>query len=83
MAHGNLFTIATHAAHRRHQEMVRDEPYHIKVMHRMDRRLRKHGVRSYRGYATKGKYYARLNFDDGHILMGIFGEMFWIHGMHI
>jgi len=56
----------------------REEPRHVKVMLRMDRRLRERGVRSYRGYEVKGRIYARLNFDHGIMPIGLFGELFWI-----
>jgi hypothetical protein len=46
-----------------------------KVMLRLDRRFREHGMRSYRGYAQHGERYARLNFDDQTIEVDVFGDL--------
>lgn len=46
-----------------------------KVMLRMDRRFRERGLRSYRGWAQHGERYARLNFDNQTIEVGVFGDL--------
>jgi hypothetical protein len=46
-----------------------------KVMLRMDRRFRERGLRTYRGYAQHGERYARLQFDNQTIEVGVFGDL--------
>ena len=77
MAHGNRLSYATREAHRRHQLLLADLPRPEKVMYRLDRRLRERNVRSYRGWSVWGKYFAKLNFQSGFIIIGPFGDLTW------
>jgi hypothetical protein len=77
MGYGNRLSTATHEAYKRHELMLRDLPVHEKVMYRMDRRLRERNVRSYRGWSVWGKYFAKLNFHNGFIVIDLFGRLYW------
>ncbi len=50
--------------------LASEEASPYKVMRRMDRRLRKHRVRSYYGYQINGPLGAKLLFDDFTIEIG-------------
>jgi hypothetical protein len=80
MAHGNRLSIATHEARRRNQECERQLSQPEKVMYRLDRRLRERGIRSYRGCAISGRFFSRMNFQHGFIIIGPFGDLTWRHG---
>jgi hypothetical protein len=44
-------------------------------MLRLDRKFSRRGLRSYRGFAQHGERYARLNFDNQTIEVGVFGGL--------
>jgi hypothetical protein len=77
MAHGNRLSIATRAARRRHQDLDAEQSRPIKVMTRLDRIMRERGVRAYRGCSHWGRYFAKLRFDHGFIIIGPFGDLTW------
>jgi hypothetical protein len=56
-------------------EMRREASVPHKVMLRMDRELARRGIRSYRGYETRGRNYARILFDNQTIEVTPFGQM--------
>ena len=54
------------------------EPVHLKRMVRLDRQLTERGIRSYRGYVSRGHYgTALLNFDHGSIAISLLGNLYW------
>jgi hypothetical protein len=59
----------------RSQIDAREDAVPYKVMRRMDRRFRKHRVRSYYGYQINGPIGAKLLFDDQTIEIGMFGTL--------
>lgn len=63
---------------RRSHDIAREEPHHVKVMLRLDRRFRERCPHTYHGYTVKGRIYSRLNFDHGMIVIGLFGDLYWV-----
>jgi len=57
----------------------KNEPHHVKVMLRLDEQLRRRQIRTYRGYEVRGMFHAQLNFHTGHIKVGPFGNLTWVH----
>lgn len=57
------------------QEIDKTASVPHKIMLRLDREFRRRGVRSYRGYETRGINYARLNFYQFAINVDPFGRL--------
>lgn len=71
-----MTTIAEICRSRRaRQEIGRADSVPHKVLIRLDREFSRRGLRSYRGYETRGELFARLNFHGYAIAVDPFGNL--------